>query len=66
MKRALALLVLGAMFLTGYYMGRSPESPDIIGWVQHNGRVLVDASKSISATVGRKTSEFAQTVRPEE
>ena len=66
MKRALVMLVLGATFLTGYYMGRSPESPDIIAWVHHKGRVLVDASKSIAATVGRTASEFAQTVRPEE
>lgn len=34
MKRLCTLIVIGATFLGGYYLGRLPDSPDLIGWGQ--------------------------------
>ena len=34
MKKILILALLAAAFLFGYDLGRSPDSPDVVGWLK--------------------------------
>lgn len=37
-------LVLSAVFLAGYQLGRRPDSPDVIGWLQARFSELIAAA----------------------
>lgn len=43
-KNVFLVLVLAAVFLAGYHLGRRPDSPDIIGWLQGRFSELLAAA----------------------
>ena len=58
MKNLLILTVLGATFLFGYNLGRSPGSPDVVGWLQVKSQEAYVVGKDVAATVSEKSKSI--------
>ena len=65
MRKLFLGLILSATFLAGYYLGRCPDSPDIIGVARQKYHRLARTSKRLAATFGEKSSELVAAVRSE-
>ena len=48
-KRLFMLTLLSAVFLSGYYLGRQPGSPDVIGMAQSGYAKAAELGKTIEA-----------------
>jgi len=55
MKNLLILTVLAATFLFGYHLGRSPDSPDVVGWLRATSSKAYIVGKDVVATVSEKS-----------
>ena len=62
MKNLLILAVLAATFLFGYNLGRSPGSPDIVGWLRAASRKAYVVGKDVAATVSEKSKGIMSSV----
>ena len=58
MKSLLILTVLAAAFLFGYDLGRSPDSPDVVGWLKATSSKAYIAGKDVVATVSEKSKSM--------
>ena len=65
MRKLFLGLVLSVTFLAGYYLGRCPDSPDIIGLARDKYQTLARTSKQLAARFGEKSSELMAAVRSE-
>lgn len=59
MKKILLLVILAATFLVGYELGRSPDSPDIIGWLKAKTGQAYVVGRDAVAAVSEKTKSMA-------
>ena len=50
-RRLFTLLVLGSVFVGGYYVGRLPGSPDIFAWAQRAYQQASEASYAVRDAV---------------
>ena len=62
MKNLLILAVLSATFLFGYNLGRSPGSPDVVGWLKATSRKIYVVGKDVAATVSEKSKSIMGSV----
>ena len=51
MKRLISLILLSGAFLGGYYLGRLPNSPDLIGWGQSAVLRSAEVCREVIATL---------------
>jgi len=58
MKNLLTLIVLTATFLFGYHLGRKPDSPDVIGWLNVKSQEAYVAGRGAAAAIGEKYQEI--------
>ena len=58
MKNILILIVLTATFLFGYNLGRSPDSPDIVGWLRSTSSKAYDVGKDVVVAVSEKSKSM--------
>jgi len=58
MKSLLILTVLAATFLFGYDLGRSPDSPDVVGWLKVASSKAYVVGKDVVATVSEKSKSM--------
>jgi hypothetical protein len=58
MKNLLILIVLAATFLFGYDLGRSPDSPDLVGWLKVKSGEAYVIGKDVVATVSEKSADL--------
>ncbi|MCP4374834.1 MAG: hypothetical protein GY794_01435 [bacterium] len=58
MKNLLILIVLAATFLFGYDLGRSPDSPDLVGWLKVKSSEAYVIGKDVVATVSEKSADL--------
>jgi len=58
MKSLLILTVLAATFLLGYDLGRSPDSPDVVGWLKVTSSKAYVAGKDVVAAVSEKSKSM--------
>ena len=52
MKTMILLILLGAAFLGGYYLGQQPDSPDIFGWASKTYHQVSAAGREVTAALG--------------
>ena len=77
MKRLLALLMLCAVGLCGYQLGRRPNSPDVVGWLRRqtesvdlssvaegSERLVESARQETSAWLTRAEDDSASPAAP--
>jgi hypothetical protein len=62
MKSLLILAVLAATFLFGYDLGRSPDSPDLIGWLRVKSQEAYVVGKDVVAAVSEKSKSIMASV----
>ena len=62
MKNLLILAVLAATFLLGYDLGRSPDSPDVVGWLKTTSREAYIVGKDVVAAVSEKSKSIMASV----
>lgn len=62
MKSLLTLAVLAATFLFGYNLGRSPNSPDVVGWLKTTSSKAYVVGKDVVATVSEKSRSMMDSV----
>jgi TRAP-type uncharacterized transport system substrate-binding protein len=62
MKNLIILTVLGATFLSGYHLGRKPDSPDVIGWLSEKSGQAYVIGKDVAATVSEKSKSIIASV----
>jgi len=60
MRRLLRFILMIAVFLGGYYLGRLPGSPDIFGYAGGVYRRAVRASQKVSARAQQDDSSLAK------
>lgn len=65
MRRLFLGLILSVTFLAGYYLGRCPDSPDIIGLARQKYHSLARTGKQLAARLAEKSSELVDAVRSE-
>ena len=58
MKNILILAVLAATFLFGYDLGRSPDSPDLVGWLKVKSQEAYVIGKDMVAAVSEKSKSM--------
>ncbi|MBC8372921.1 MAG: hypothetical protein H8E53_04950 [Planctomycetes bacterium] len=58
MKTLLTLTILAATFLFGYDLGRSPDSPDVVGWLKATSSKAYVIGKDVVATVSEKSKSM--------
>jgi len=51
MKSILTLIVLSAVFVLGYDMGRAEDSPDLVGWLKVKSNQAYVIGKDLIANV---------------
>ena len=66
MKSLLILIVLGATFLFGYDLGRSPDSPDVVGWLRTASSKAYVVGKDVFAAVSEKSKSMMGSEESEE
>ena len=66
MKTLLTLIVLGATFLFGYNLGRTPGSPDVVGWLGARSREAYVIGKDLAATVSEKSKSIVASMESSE
>jgi hypothetical protein len=59
MKTILILVVLGSVFLFGYDLGRTQNSPDVVGWLKTTSREAYAIGEDVIAAVSEKTKSMA-------
>jgi uncharacterized protein (UPF0333 family) len=60
MLRLLRLIILMGVFVGGYYLGRMPNSPDIIAYAKDACHAAGDASSDISAKAKAEGTSIPQ------
>ena len=60
MRRLLRLILMIAVFLGGYYLGRMPGSPDIFGYAKRAYYRAVQARQKVSLRAQQDDSSFAK------
>jgi len=65
MRKLFLGLVLSVTFLAGYYLGRCPDSPDIIGLARDKYQTLAHTGKRLATRFGEKSSELMAAVKSE-
>ena len=58
MKTLLTLTILTATFLFGYHLGKSPDSPDVIGWLRETSSKAYGIGKDVVAAVSEKSKSM--------
>lgn len=58
MKTLLTLTILTATFLFGYNLGRSPGSPDVVGWLRDTSSKAYVVGKDVVAAVSEKSKSM--------
>lgn len=51
MTKLILLILLAASFLGGYYLGRKPGSPDVIGWCRQTCQRSADTATHVAAVL---------------
>ena len=60
MRRLFRTILLVAVFLGGYYLGRKPNSPDIFAWSVDTYHRVDKATKDITAKAEQDETNVAQ------
>ena len=60
MRRILRLILMTAVFLGGYYLGRLPGSPDIFAYATGAYRGVVHAGRKVSTRAEMDDSSLAK------
>ena len=64
-RRLFTLVVLSGVFVGGYYLGRRPDSPDLVGWLRGAYHRVASTAGSLSdmvdsAEAGEPPAETAE------
>ena len=65
MKKIIIITLLAVSFLAGYYLGRTPNSPDICAWIQKTYEQANRAGDKLSLLDGT-AKRIATSRQPEE
>lgn len=65
MKKLAVTVVLVAVFLGGYHMGRVPGSPDIAGWAARNYWRAAEHGRRLVGALGGKVEAYSEAVASE-
>ena len=65
-KKLFILILLAAAFVGGYYCGRQPDSPDIIGKAQAYYKQASEAGQQLMAVVNGEPEKVLSQVAPQD